>query len=255
MAADFGSLILEEYLKRPGAVARMQQFAATFDVYLALFRDLCLAVGGAINYVANLRPSPGYEAMLASRGFNTIGARGLAYLTVRVGKRVARESSWRRPAYDAMRFLALPSRQSRAVIPRAKLLLSVWNETSIIETVFEEAGLDETEFVNLLRTIAEGRHAEGQRLATIAATVSPWLSLPRGPKVSAPSAAYEFARTELRLPRAKGRRSLRMRSEEYVDELTEATRREFDVPHFDSRPARRRIRRRRKADPWPESSN
>jgi hypothetical protein len=101
--------------------------------------------------------------MLASRGFNAIGARGLAYLTVRVGRRVARESSWRRPAYDAIRFLALPSRQSRAVIPRAKLLLSVWNETSILETTFKEAGLDEFEFVNLLRTIAEGRHAEDGR--------------------------------------------------------------------------------------------
>jgi hypothetical protein len=254
MAKDFGSLILEEYLKRPGAVARIQQFAATFDVHFALFRDLCLAVGGAINYVANLPPSPGYEPMLASRGFNAIGARGLAYLTVRVGRRVARESSWRRPAYDAIRFLALPSRQSRAVIPRAKLLLSIWNETSILETALKEAGLDEFEFVNLL-TIAEGRHADRQRLATIAATVSPRLSLPRGPKVSAPSAAYEFARKELRLPRAKGRRSLRSRSEEYVDALAEATRKEFRVRHFDSRSARRRIRRRRKADLSQELSN
>jgi len=188
-------------------------------------------------------PSPGYEPLLIKAGWSPLLARGMAKLAVRHGRRCANESKWRRPVVDAIRFLAERQRQRRAIIRRAQLLLRAWNETSIIETIFDQAGLNETEFICLLQALVEDRQVDYQRITRIAGTISPRLSLPRGPKVSAPSAAHEFLLSEPKIVNcAKRLAAVRENRAEYVDPITQATRREFAAPDFDPRPARRRLK-------------
>jgi hypothetical protein len=200
-------------------------------------------MGSNLSRIAELPPSRGYEPALVQSGIHTVAARGIAFFAVRTGRRLASESKRRRPVFDAIRFLAKP-RQKRAILSRAKILLAAWDETSIIETVFDEIGLQETEFIKLLQAVVQGQTTDLSRLAKICAAIAPSLSLDRGPKVSAPSAAHKFILesgiklTKKRLPYARRDRTARN-----DDALTEATRLEFDVPDFDSRPSRRRLRR------------
>jgi hypothetical protein len=188
-------------------------------------------------------PSAGYEPLLVENGFDVIVARGIAKVAVRAGRRQAKEGKRRRPVFDAIRFLATP-RQERAILSRAKLILAAWNETSIVETLFSDAGQSETEFIQLLESVVRRETVGVQRLVEICAAIVPYLSLDRGPKVSAPSAAHAFILesgiklTKKRLPYARKDRSARN-----DDALTEATGREFGIPHFDSRPSRRRLKR------------
>jgi hypothetical protein len=143
--------------------------------------------------------------VLVENGIHPVLARGVAFLAVRAGRRMASESKRRRPVFDAIRFLAKP-RQKRAILSRAKILLAAWDETSIIETVFDEVGLQETEFIKLLQAIVQGQTTDLNRLADICTAIAPSLSLDRGPKVSAPSATHKFILesgiklTEKRLP-------------------------------------------------------
>jgi hypothetical protein len=127
-----------------------------------------------------------------------------------------------------------------------QIVLDASNETSLVDEGFKAAGLSESEFIYLLKCQAKGEHVDRDRIAEIAAEVSPHLSIRRGPKVTAWSAAHEFLLEEGIKPSGKRRPYLgRNRSEEWVDPVTEATRLEFDVPGFDPRPARRRVKARR----------
>jgi hypothetical protein len=193
--------------------------------------------------LASLRqapPSKGYEPALVADGFHELIARKTA---IRVGNREAKESRLRRPVHDAIKFLAAP-RQRRAVISRAKLIFVAWNNTSIVETLFSNAAQSETEFIELLKAIVGGEAADLDRLVEICAAISPSLSLSRGPKVRATSAAHEFIlKRGIRLNKKRAPYARRDRAARNDDALTEATRVEFEVPDFDSRPSRRRRRR------------
>jgi hypothetical protein len=205
--------------------------------------ELLALIGSCLSRIAELPPSPGYEPVLVENGIDTVLARGIASLAVRAGRRLASESKRRRPVFDAIRFLAKP-RQKRAVLSRAKILLAAWDETSIIETVFDEIGLQETEFIKLLRAIAEGAPANYSRFTEIAALVEPHLTLARGPKVSASSASHGFLlEHKIELTAKRRPHSRKDRTADNCDSLTEATRREFTEPGFDSRPAKRRSKR------------
>jgi hypothetical protein len=74
-------------------------------------------------------------------------------------------------------------------------------------------------------------------LCAIAATVAPRLSVSRGRKISAASAAHEFVSEELGQAY-----TFSPVLEDFTDELTKATRIEFGDPNFDPRPAVRRAR-------------
>jgi hypothetical protein len=204
-----------------------------------------LALAGlAILRLKELPPSPGYEPLLIENGFNPIIARGLARVAVRFGKRQAKESSRRRPVCDAIRYLAVP-RQKRAIISRGNKILAAWRETSIVETLFDEAGLSETEFIKILEAIVRGEHADHQRLTQLSA-VARHITLSRGPKIAASSATHAFLlENDLKLTKKRAPYSRRDRSAENCDSLTEATRIEFAQPHFDSRPAKRRSKARK----------
>jgi hypothetical protein len=137
----------------------------------------------------------------------------------------------------------LADRNARSC-PGLNTLIAAWKETSIIETIFDKANLHETEFISLLEAMSKGENFDWRRLAKIAAEIAPQLSLSRGPKISAPSAAAEFLLGVSKLSKKSRSHSRRGRSEEYCDALTEATRQEFTNSGFDSRSARRRSKSR-----------
>jgi hypothetical protein len=226
-------VIGEEKLLHPGS-----------RLYLELHLKLVATIGFAFARISELPPSRGYELLLVANGWNSIAARGLAATAVRSGKRQAQESKRHRPVCGAIRFLAVPGRQKRAILARAKVLIAAWKETSIIETMFDKAGLDETEFIKLLEAASKGGSIDCRRLAEIAAEIAPHLSLSRGPKISAPSATLEFIlKSGGEFLKKRPPSSRRNRSDDYCDALTEATRREFATSDFDSRSARRRSKR------------
>jgi hypothetical protein len=119
-----------------------------------------------------LPPSPGYEPLLIEHRCDPVVARGLATLAVRHGRRRAWESSWERRVFEAIRFFGRRRRQKRAILPRAALLLQASNETSIIETIFEEAGARESEFIGLLQFAVDGKKFDPNRVAALAAEVA-----------------------------------------------------------------------------------
>jgi hypothetical protein len=111
----------------------------------------------------------------------------------------------------------------------------------VIDQIFSEAGLHEAEFIKFLESAVDGDSAVHSRLCTIAATVAPRLSVPRGPKISAASAAHELL-SEVTGCRYTSSPDL----EDFTDDFTKATRVEFGDPDFDPRPAVRRARARQK---------
>jgi hypothetical protein len=196
-----------------------------------------------------LPPSRGYEPLLVECGVNRLLARGMANIAVRHGKRRAHECKNWRCVCEALRFLAVKERQHRAILARAKVLLKAWEETSIIESIFQEAQTSEFELLAILHSVVAGREYDSRRIMAICAAVFPCLSLDRGPKVSAMSATHEFLLTsgldEFLVKHgstvwARSSRRVGWPVDIYVDPLTEATRDEFANPSFDSRPARRR---------------
>jgi hypothetical protein len=218
--------------------------------FLGVILGMGLKRGKVIEYLDELPPSPGYGPLLVDAGWNRIAARGVATLAVQHGRRIEKEGQWQRRVFDAIHFLGERPRQRRAILSRARLLIEASEATTIVETIFYQAGLNEAKFLILLKQVIERRQTDHSRIMEIAAAVSAAVPTPRGAKVSACSAAHEFLfRQDLRLPIKRRAYLGRDRLEEYVDPRTEATRREFGRVHFDSRPARRRIKNRQKTLP------
>ena len=211
---------------------------------LGLILGIGLRKGGVIEFLDELPLSLGYEPLLIDAGWIPVAARGIAALALQRAKRRATESEWRRLAVAAIGFLS-HKRQVRAVRKRAELLIKI-SQTTTVETIFAEAGLDESEFLLLLASVVEGRAANYQRLREIAALISPRLAVPRGPRIRVASAAHEFfLNPEIGLAPRRRRANYRKRAAEYVSPLTAATRLEFGLLDFDPRPAQRRKARRR----------
>jgi hypothetical protein len=212
--------------------------------FLGVILGMGLKRGKVIEYLDELPPSPGYEPLLVDAGWNRVAARCMVALALQRSKRLATESNWRRQAVNAIRFLTR-KRQVRAVRKRAELLIKA-SQTTTVETIFSEAGLDESEFLLLLRSVVEGRSVDYQRIREIAVLISPRLTVPRGPKVRIASVAHEFfLNPEMGLAPRRRPSAYRNRDAEYVSPLTAGTRLEFGVPDFDPRPAQRRKARRR----------
>jgi hypothetical protein len=164
MDADIGRLLDEAT-----AIKERLGLNAPVDVvatYMALIPII-------VSKISELPASQGYEPMLVEAGWNPIVARATAALLVRHGRRCAEESSQQRPICDAIRFLAQRERQTRAILPRAKLLLRAWEETSIIETMFVDGNESDFEFIHLLESAVTGREIDRKRIKEIAAKLLP----------------------------------------------------------------------------------
>ena len=140
--------VLEDYVRRPDVTAHLEQ-SPILHASAIFFAQ----IGAAITRVAQ-SPSPGYEPYLTDLNCNWIAARGLAALAVRVGQRRAKDAGRERVVVDAIRFLAKSGRRRRAASRRVNILLLAWEETSVIETIFVEARIDEFEFIRLLKRVA-----------------------------------------------------------------------------------------------------
>jgi hypothetical protein len=231
--ADF----LAEYLAMPPeAIERLGPEA------IELSLTLMMACGMAQRAVES-SPSKAYAPLLIERGGNPVLARGLASLAIRRGTRQAQESIRLPAVIGAIRFLAKPDRRRRAILRKAEVLLTAWEQTSIIETIFDDAGLSESEFIGLLRCVVEGREVATARLTEIAAAVAPRLSIARGPRISAASASHQLLLEEASAATGTQGYTWDAYEEDHSDPLTRATRREFDRPDFNPQPARRRCRR------------
>jgi hypothetical protein len=213
------------------------------------FLSAAAAVGQIILKVSEKiseRPaSPGYEPLLIQHGVHPVAARGLALLAVHYARQHAKDCKSERAVFEAIRFLGRP-RQQRAVLARARVLLQAWEKTSILERIFDEAGLHEAEFIQLLQAVVNRKEFDSDRITTLVTAVTPRLTLSHGPKVTAPSRAFEFFATHWGI--ISGSANLRRaESRDYLDALTEATGREFHYSDFDSRSARRRLKVQRTA--------
>jgi hypothetical protein len=224
---------MEVYLRRPDVPEQLKSLSESLISFFAM-------VGLAIVKMTELPPSPGYEPLLIKYGLHPIQARVMARIAVRHGKLRAAESEWHRRVFDAVRFLAERDRQRSAIFRRAQLLLEAWDNTSIIKEVFDEIGLSATEFIELLKALVEGRVVDGRRITEIAAHLAPHLSLGRGPKISAASAAHEFFLATIEHTTGAHAYTWNALEDNFTDPVTEATRIEFDEPVFDPRPAHRR---------------
>jgi hypothetical protein len=208
------------------------------------FSEFCVLIGAVVQTAAESPPSPGYEPWLIEHGDNPIGARMRACLVVHSGNRSAKDGQRRAAVVSAIRFLAKPHRNRPAIFRRVKVLLAAWEETSAIETIFDEAGLDESEFISLLKSVAQGNEGALHRLTEIAASLAPHLPNPQGPKLRAASAAHEFFLETVVEPIRWPTYTWDPAKGTCTDPLTEATRLEFNLSRFDSRSAYRRWRAR-----------
>jgi hypothetical protein len=199
-----------------------------------------------IEFVELAKPSPGYEPLLMKMGWNQFAARGLAKFVVRRAKLRAKESKLYRQVTKDIRILAKGPRQRAAFIRCAQRLRNIWEVTPFVGELLYKANVDDFEFMRLLKLAAEGHRNEFNRVKEIAAKVAPQLSIKRGPKIGAASAAHEsFLKDEFRLGLGPWPKPQQDRAAEYVDALTAATRGEFKISDFDPRPAQRRIIRKR----------
>ena len=162
-------------------------------VYGAMFQMMWTIAQRAVES----SPSIAYEPLLIEHGVKLVRARGLASLTIRRGTQHANESIRLPAIVGAIRFLAKPGRDRRAILSKAEVLFAAWEETSIIDTIFDDAKLRESEFIGLLKSAVEGREVAWRRITEIAAVIAPLLSIPRGPKISAASASHELLLEEL----------------------------------------------------------
>jgi hypothetical protein len=197
--------------------------------------------------IENIRaspPSPGYEPWFIERGTHLVAAKGLAYLAVRGGRRLAAERAAAPKFAAAIKFLARPHGRKKAILRRVQVLLEVWESTSVFDPVFEKSGLDVIAFVQTLETFAAGQ-LDYAKLSAAAAAIVPYLPVCRGLRLSPASAAHELFLEYVRHlePWRRGC-TWNFNVRKFTDPVTEATRREFGLVQFDPRPALRRVRQR-----------
>ena len=214
---------------------------------LQLFVETTSLMAGVAFKITGLPPSSGYEQLLKQKGYNTIRARGLAYLFRRSGERQAKEQQLRPKTVKAIRELG-NIRPHAKVLDNAKFVVQVANVSSIVDTICCEVGLREMDLIPLLRDLVDGKPFDRKRIAEVVLKLGPALSVPRGPKISAASAAHEFI-LENGLPSELGCSAYTLSGSDgdFTDPLTQATRREFGNPDFDPRPAYRRVKKRQLA--------
>jgi hypothetical protein len=163
-----------------------------------------------------------------------------AQLIIRRGRREARGALIFGDVVRAIRFLSRPNQPSQVVKKKIELLLSMAQESEVLEPIMPDAAA-EKEFIGLLETAATAGQTE--QLTARCAELASGLEVKRGPKISAASSAHQFFLQHLPTDRAY---TYDPSLDDFVDPQTEATRLEFSEPTFDPRPAYRRTKSARK---------
>ena len=115
---------------------------------------------------------------------------------------------------------------------------------SLIDCIFMEAGHRDlsNEFANLLERAVAADPQACRRLTEIASTVAGDIPPPRGKKISVATATHQLLFELLRSRRKETAYTWNDEQEDFVDDVTQATRRQVGDPDFDPRPAWRRMR-------------
>jgi tetratricopeptide (TPR) repeat protein len=133
---DHLTVHLQEHLTRPDFVERMKPLEAACE---RVFGGFFEQIGAALQRVAESPPSPGYEPWLVERGYDPILARMMAALVVRRGNRIAQENARLQAAVDAIRFLAKPGRNRRAIARRVAEALASYDNAIALKPHFADA--------------------------------------------------------------------------------------------------------------------
>jgi hypothetical protein len=187
----FGEAFVYE-LARSGVLERLKPWGELYDQYLRMPAGIFSMVGAIAERAQQNFPSKGYSPYFEAQGFAPFLARGLGSLTISRGRRQADEAKRVASVDEAIRFLSRGGRQRRAIVSRAKLVLTASKETSIVDELFSNAGLHESEFLRLLQIVIDGGAIDRERIKTIATAIAPSRPRARGPKITAASAAHEL---------------------------------------------------------------
>jgi hypothetical protein len=185
---------LESYVSSPAIVGPLSAVTPNAP-WAGLFEgasELFTGIDFLFRRAAAAPPSRGYEPWLVAHNCNRLVARMMAALIVRRANGLAKDNVPRSKVIEALKLLADCQPQERAWRPRVTTLLVAWKETSIIETIFDDAGADVFEFIRQLEDAAKGQSHACDRLSAIAASVIPYVRTTRGPKVAVESYAHEF---------------------------------------------------------------
>lgn len=195
--------------------------------------------------VAKVREVPisaGYEPWLISKGIPPIVARLMAALIVKHGRRLAADCAREPLVVESLRVLCDPAAGRLAKRRRVEILIRAWEETNIIETIFDHAAVNVCHFAEQLKACANRNFNDFSTPAWLAEqAIAAWRPR-RGPKVTEASAAHKFFLSyvvrDLEQDRAYTRDPV---ADDFVDDLTRATRMEFGEPNFNPQSSRRRI--------------
>lgn len=197
---------------------------------------------------AELPASTPYENYLVDNfRIRPILARPMANLVRRHGKRRYLEAQSSRDVVNALRFLAKSKRAGGVVRKKVQLLLCAWDDSSILDSLFEEAGQDSREFVRLLQAFTSEAGKGFENIAEISALVTAKVLPRRGPRISAASASHEFLLTMLEPKFGSKAFTWSDKADDFTDPLTLATRIEFYEKRFSPRPARDRRKQSQKS--------
>jgi hypothetical protein len=206
------------------------------------FQESAAIVGFGIHAIMKLPCSDGYEPFLAKNGFNPVAARGVSNLITASARRQRTDLEWMGSVVGGIRLLAKPRQKAATTKGAIQLLLSAAESTTVFETIFQDDLDREREFIRLLEgALQEGRPS--QRLTEIAASLTKTPALRRGPKTKASSIAHELLLREGVAANGSTAYTYSEINGDFTDDLTQATRREFNEPDFRPRAARNRIRR------------
>ena len=203
-----------------------------------------------VDAIESAPPSKGYEPLFIGHGDEHLTARFLALVIVTVGPKYADENNRQRPAIaTAIRNLGKKgTRRTRSVVRACETILSMPVAHSLIDCIFMEAGHRDlsNEFANLLERAVAADPEACRRLIEIARTVADDIPPPRGKKISLATAMHQLLLEMLRSRQEETAYTWNDDQEDFVDAVTQATRREVGDPDFDPRPARRRMRARQR---------
>jgi hypothetical protein len=216
----------------------------TGHLAIDMFR-LLPSINQYVRDVSQSPPSPGYEPLLIERGESPLIARIKAYLLVHEAKRIASEARRLRSVVEAIRVLAKPGCARRQIAENIEILPAASKETRILHEVCCDANINLSALVRTLPLAAAEDENAIRRVLMIASSAAPHVRIPRGPKVTTPSAAHELFLEKHGRPGARAY-SWSYLDEDFVDAATRATRLEFPGVPFDPRPGVRRLKARRR---------
>jgi hypothetical protein len=204
-------------------------------------------LGRGLRAIERSRPSLGYEPYFVRRGDRPIIARFKAALTRYLGTQTENKGKPYCSVIEAIRFLAKARRRRRSAISRRiYVVLTAYEETSVVDVIFADCPVSKVEFVECLRCAARGDDDSLQRAMKIATMIAPNLAISRGPKVGLASATHgNFLQVSGAYGTPRGYK-WNPAIEDFDDPQIVATRLEFSIPGFDPRPARWKIKPKRK---------